>query len=158
MVISRAQNPSIFRRRFPIRLWYRNQRLTRKNPLPGIQFGPQRRFPKVRKRARIGCNLGSRVKRGGEELGRTPNDLAGAFQALADQRRDAAIVLQTSMLLRSAENHGAGSSDAGAEGAARLAHGVAWPQRTNVWRTATKRAPRTKRPTSVCTPVTPTTP
>jgi ABC-type uncharacterized transport system substrate-binding protein len=30
---------------------------------------------------------------------RTPNDLAGAFQALADQRPDAAIVLQTSMLL-----------------------------------------------------------
>ena len=59
------------------------------------------------------------------------------------------------MLLRSAENHGAGSSDAGAEGAARLAHGVAWPQRTNVWRTATKRAPRTKQLTSVCAPVTP---
>ena len=46
---------------------------------------------------------------------RTPNDLAGAFQALADQRSDAAIVLQTSMLLRSAENHGAGSSDADAD-------------------------------------------
>jgi ABC-type uncharacterized transport system substrate-binding protein len=30
---------------------------------------------------------------------RTPNDLAGAFQALADQRPDAVIVLQTSMLL-----------------------------------------------------------
>ena len=30
---------------------------------------------------------------------RTPNDLAGAFQTLADQRPDAVIVLQTSMLL-----------------------------------------------------------
>jgi putative tryptophan/tyrosine transport system substrate-binding protein len=30
---------------------------------------------------------------------RTPNDLASAFQALADQRPDAVIVLQTSMLL-----------------------------------------------------------
>jgi putative ABC transport system substrate-binding protein len=30
---------------------------------------------------------------------RTPNDLSGAFQALADQRPDAVIVLQTSMLL-----------------------------------------------------------
>jgi putative ABC transport system substrate-binding protein len=30
---------------------------------------------------------------------RTPNDLAGAFRALADQRPDAVIVLQTSMLL-----------------------------------------------------------
>ncbi len=30
---------------------------------------------------------------------RTPNDLAGAFQALADQRPDVVIVLQTSMLL-----------------------------------------------------------
>jgi putative ABC transport system substrate-binding protein len=44
---------------------------------------------------------------------RTPNDLAGAFQALADQRPDAVIVLQTSMLLRRApENRGAGSSGA----------------------------------------------
>ena len=31
---------------FPIRLCYRSPRLTRKNPLPGSQFVPQRRFPR----------------------------------------------------------------------------------------------------------------
>ena len=61
MVINLGQNPSIFRKQFPIRLWYPSQHLLRRNQLPRSQFGFQRRFPEVRKRARIGCRLDSRV-------------------------------------------------------------------------------------------------
>ena len=45
MLINPARNPSIFRRRFPIRLWYPGQHLLRQNPLPRSQFGSRRRFP-----------------------------------------------------------------------------------------------------------------
>ena len=62
MLINLGQNPSIFRKPFPIRLWYPSQHLLRQNQLPRSQFGLQRRSPEVRKRARIGCKLGSRVK------------------------------------------------------------------------------------------------
>ena len=47
MLINPARNPSIFRRRFPIRLWYPSQHLLRQNPLPRSQFGSRRRFPKA---------------------------------------------------------------------------------------------------------------
>ena len=45
MLINPVRNPSIFRRRFPIRLWYPGQHLLRQNPLPRSQFGSRRRFP-----------------------------------------------------------------------------------------------------------------
>jgi ABC transporter substrate binding protein len=45
VLINPARNPSIFRRRFPIRSWYPSQHLLRQNPLPRSQFGSRRRFP-----------------------------------------------------------------------------------------------------------------
>jgi hypothetical protein len=45
VIINPARNPSIFRRRFPIRLWYPSQHLLPQNPLPRSQFGSRRRFP-----------------------------------------------------------------------------------------------------------------
>jgi len=45
VLINPARNPSIFRRRFPIRLWYPNQHLLRQNPLPRSQFGSRRGCP-----------------------------------------------------------------------------------------------------------------
>ena len=45
MLINPARNPSIFRRQFPIRLWYPSQHLRRQNPLARSQFGSRRRFP-----------------------------------------------------------------------------------------------------------------
>ncbi len=45
MLINPARNPSIFRRRFPIRLWYPSQHLLRQNPLPRSQFGSRRGCP-----------------------------------------------------------------------------------------------------------------
>src|ERR1700730_4439597 len=47
MLITPARNPSIFRRRSPIRLWYPSQHLLRLNPLPRSQFGSQGRFPRA---------------------------------------------------------------------------------------------------------------
>jgi hypothetical protein len=47
VLINPARNPSIFRRRFPIRLWYPSQHLLRQNPLPRSQFGSRRRFPRA---------------------------------------------------------------------------------------------------------------
>jgi hypothetical protein len=47
VLINPARNPSIFRRRFPIRLWYPSQHLLRQNPLPRSPFGSPRRFPKA---------------------------------------------------------------------------------------------------------------
>jgi hypothetical protein len=43
--INPARNPSTFRRRFPIRLWYPGQHLLRQNPLPRSQFGTRRGCP-----------------------------------------------------------------------------------------------------------------
>jgi hypothetical protein len=48
VLISPARNPSIFQRRFPIRLWYPSQHLLRQNPLPRNQFGSRRGCPKDR--------------------------------------------------------------------------------------------------------------
>ena len=47
MLINPARNPSIFRRRFPIRLWYPSQHLLRSNLLPRSQFVSRRRFPRA---------------------------------------------------------------------------------------------------------------
>ena len=47
MLINPARNPSIFRRRFPIRLWYPSQHLLRQNPPPRSQFVSRRRFPRA---------------------------------------------------------------------------------------------------------------
>ena len=49
MLINPARNPSIFRRRFPIRLWYPSQHLLRQNPPPRSQFVSRRRFPRERR-------------------------------------------------------------------------------------------------------------
>ena len=61
MLINPARNPSIFRRRFPIRLWYPSQHLLRQNPLPRSQFGSRRRFPRAASQrqtvVRLGCIL-----------------------------------------------------------------------------------------------------
>jgi hypothetical protein len=45
VLINRARNPSIFRRRFPIRSWYPSQHLLRQNPPPRSQFGTRRGCP-----------------------------------------------------------------------------------------------------------------
>jgi hypothetical protein len=45
VLINPARNPSIFRRQFPIRLWYPSQHLLRHNPLPGSQFGGETSSP-----------------------------------------------------------------------------------------------------------------
>ena len=45
MLINPARNPSIFRRRFPIRSWYPSQHLLRQNPPPRSQFGSRRGCP-----------------------------------------------------------------------------------------------------------------
>ena len=47
MLINPVRNPSIFRRRFPIRSCYPSQHLLRQNPLPRSQFGFRRRFPRA---------------------------------------------------------------------------------------------------------------
>ena len=47
MLINPVRNPSIFRRRFPIRSCYPSQHLLRQNPLPRSQFRFRRRFPRA---------------------------------------------------------------------------------------------------------------
>jgi hypothetical protein len=55
VLINPARNPSIFRRRFPIRLWYPSQHLLRQNPLPKSPFGSPRRFAKAAA-VRLACH------------------------------------------------------------------------------------------------------
>ncbi len=47
MLINPVRNPSIFRRRFPIRSCYPSQHLLRQNPLPRSRFGIRRGFPRA---------------------------------------------------------------------------------------------------------------
>jgi hypothetical protein len=58
VLINPARNPSIFRRRFPIRLWYPSQHLLRQNPLPRSQFGSRRRFPSAPSQPADSCTSG----------------------------------------------------------------------------------------------------
>ena len=63
MLISPARNPSIFRRRFRIRLWYPSQHLLRQNPLPRSQFGSRRRFPSAASQRQTVVRLACRGQR-----------------------------------------------------------------------------------------------
>ena len=63
MLINPARNPSIFRRRFPIRLWYPSQHLFRQNPLPRSQFGSRRRFPRAASQRQTVVRLACRGQR-----------------------------------------------------------------------------------------------
>src|SRR6266481_10181991 len=63
MLINPARNPSIFRRRFPIRLWYPSQHLLRQNPLPRSQFGSRRRFPNAASQRQTVVRLACRGQR-----------------------------------------------------------------------------------------------
>jgi hypothetical protein len=53
VLINLGQNPSIFRKPFPIRLWYLSQHLLPRNRLPRSQFRLQRRFPEASPRKRL---------------------------------------------------------------------------------------------------------
>jgi hypothetical protein len=57
VLINRARNPSIFRRRFPIRLWNPSQHLLRQNPPPRSQFGSRRGCRRTGT-ARVACSSG----------------------------------------------------------------------------------------------------
>jgi hypothetical protein len=57
VLINRARNPSIFRRRFPIRLWNPGQHLLRQNPPPRSQFGSRRGCRRTGT-ARVACSSG----------------------------------------------------------------------------------------------------
>jgi hypothetical protein len=64
VLINPARNPSIFRRRFPIRLWYPSQHLLRQNPPPRSQLGFRRRFPRAVEREwadQQGPDVGARI-------------------------------------------------------------------------------------------------
>jgi hypothetical protein len=64
VLINPARNQSIFRRRFPIRLWYLSQHLLRQNPPPRSQFGSRRRFPRAVEREwadQQGPDVGARI-------------------------------------------------------------------------------------------------
>jgi len=63
VLINPARNPSIFRRQFPIRLWYPSQHLLRQNPLPGSQFGSRRRFPRAASQRQALVRLACRRQR-----------------------------------------------------------------------------------------------
>jgi len=63
VLINPARNPSIFRRRFPIRLWYPSQHLLRQNPLPRSQFGSRRRFPRAASQRQTVVRLACRGQR-----------------------------------------------------------------------------------------------
>ena len=63
MLINPVRSPSIFRRRFPIRLWYPSQHLFRQNPLPRSQFGSRRRFPRAASQRQTVVRLACRGQR-----------------------------------------------------------------------------------------------
>jgi hypothetical protein len=63
VLINPARNPSIFRRQFPIRLWYPSQHLLRQNPLPRSQFGSRRRFPSAASQRQALVRLACRRQR-----------------------------------------------------------------------------------------------
>ena len=63
MLINPVRSPSIFRRRFPIRLWYPSQHLFRQNPLRRSQFGSRRRFPRAASQRQTVVRLACRGQR-----------------------------------------------------------------------------------------------
>jgi hypothetical protein len=75
VLINPARNPSIFRRRFPIRLWYPSEHLLRQSPLPSSQFESRRRFPNIRRYYRHAVQAQKRVPGDGRRLRHDRNAL-----------------------------------------------------------------------------------